>query len=219
MILAAGRGERMRPLTDHVPKPLLEVGGRALIEHQVAALARAGFSELVINLAWKGQLIRAHLGGGARWGVKIAYSDEGGSGLETGGGILRALPLLGDAPFLVVNADIYCDIDFASLHLADEDLAHLVLVDNPPHHAEGDFSLGNGRIVESGSGALTFSGIGVYRPALFRGCDAEAFPLAPVLRRAIAAGRVSGEHHRGVWEDIGTPERLAALDARLHANQ
>ncbi len=219
MILAAGRGERMRPLTDRTPKALLEVGGRALIEHQVVALARAGYRELVINLAWKGQAIRERLGGGAAWGVEITYSDEGPVGLETGGGILHALPLLGDGPFVVVNADIYCDFDYATLDLATADLAHLVLVDNPPHHRAGDFGLESGRVVARGARTVTFSGIGMYRAELFHGCERGAFGLAPLLRQATEAGRVSGELHRGEWEDVGTPERLAALDARLRAAQ
>jgi len=210
MILAAGRGERLRPLTDRLPKPLVAVGGRPLIEHHLHALARAGITEVVVNLAHLGAQIRARLGDGARFGLAIRYSDEGGRGLETGGGIHRALPLLGTEPFLVVNADVYTDYPFGALPLlAPGDLAHLVLVDNPPHHPQGDFHLdGAGRVHAEGAPRLTFAGIGVYRPELFRDCAPGAFPLAPLLRAAMAAGRVSGEHYRGRWVDVGTRERL-----------
>ncbi len=209
MILAAGRGERLRPITDRLPKPLVPVGGRPLIEHHLHALARAGFREVVVNLAHLGAQIRASLGDGARFGLVIRYSDEGGRGLETGGGIHRALPLLGDEPFLVVNADIYTDYPFAPPPLAEGDLAHLVLVDNPTHHPRGDFRLDeNGRVHAHGGPRLTFAGIGVYRPELFRRCQGGAFPLAPLLREAMAAGRVSGEHYCGRWVDVGTRERL-----------
>ncbi len=218
MILAAGRGERMRPLTDACPKPLLEVAGRALIEHQLARLREAGFTELVINTGHLGAMLPARLGDGARLGVTIAWSSEPPEALETGGGIHRALPLLGDAPFVLVNGDVWTDVDFARLHgvLADGDLAHLVLVDNPPQHPRGDFALdGAGRVAEGGASRLTYSGIAVLSPALFANCAPGRFPLAPLLRRAMAAARVSGEHHRGEWRDIGTPERLRELDAAL----
>lgn len=215
MILAAGRGERMRPLTDHRPKPLLEVGGRALIVWHIERLVRAGIVELVINHAHLGRMVEQALGDGSRWGAHIRYSAEGRA-LETGGGIFRALPLLGDAPFLVVNGDIWCDVDFARLGLAPGLLAHIVLVDNPPHHPDGDFCLrADGRVVDGGGACLTFSGVGVYHPDLFDGCTGGAFPLAPLLRDAMRTGRVSGEHHGGQWVDIGTPERLAALDQTL----
>jgi MurNAc alpha-1-phosphate uridylyltransferase len=214
MILAAGRGERMRPLTDHTPKPLLEAGGRPLIGHHLAALARAGVREVVVNHAHLGAQIEQALGDGAAYGLRIRYSPEEVA-LETGGGIFRALPLLGPDPFIVVNGDVWTDFDPARLRLADADLAHLVLVDNPAHHPAGDFVLAGDRVREDGGPRLTFSGVGVYRPALFDGCAPGRFPLAPLLRAAIAVGRVSGEHHRGRWVDVGTPERLAALDLQL----
>jgi MurNAc alpha-1-phosphate uridylyltransferase len=212
MILAAGRGERMRPLTDATPKALLRVGGQTLIEHHVHALARAGITELVINHAHLGAQIVQALGDGAAYGVHIQYSAETGAALETGGGIFRALPLLGAAPFVVVNADIWTDYEFRCLPQAIEGLAHLVMVDNPPQHPDGDFSLSEGRLAQRGPAMLTFSGIGVYRPDLFEGCAAGAFPLAPLLRRAMDAGRVTGEHYSGRWYDIGTPARLAAIN-------
>jgi MurNAc alpha-1-phosphate uridylyltransferase len=216
MILAAGRGERMRPLTDHTPKPLLSAGGHRLIEYHILALARAGITELVINHAHLGEQVEALLGDGGRYGVSIRYSPEGeGRALETGGGIFRALPLLGPEPFVVVNGDVYCDYPFERLPPSLDGLAHLVLVDNPEHHPEGDFALEGGRLSADGSPRLTFSGIGVYRPELFEGCEEGAFPLAPLLRGAMARGLVSGEHYRGMWMDIGTPQRLEQLDNML----
>jgi MurNAc alpha-1-phosphate uridylyltransferase len=222
MILAAGRGNRMRPLTDHTPKPLLAAGGRTLIEHQIVRLAAAGFTELVVNHAHLGEQIEAHLGDGARHGVSIRYSAEGhGKALETGGGIHKALPLLtdGDEPFLVTNGDIWCDFDYARLAqgapLADNDLATVVLVDNPGHNAGGDFALAQGRVMRHGQVRHTFAGIGVYHPGLFDGCEPGAFPLAPLLFQAMDAGRVGGLHHAGRWLDVGTPERLAQLDRML----
>lgn len=237
MLLAAGRGERMRPLTDRTPKPLLEAGGKPLIVWHIERLARAGITDLVINHAHLGAQIETALGNGGRYGVSIRYSDEG-TALETAGGIAYALPLLGDKPFVVINSDIYCDYDFAHLreHAAalqsSSDIAHLVLVDNPPHHPNGDFVLNVSRIDPHPSPAgvgeaggeglpakLTFSGIGIYKPALFadiaRGTKA---PLAPLLRAQIALGRVSGEHHRGLWMDVGTPERLAELDKLIRSS-
>lgn len=226
MILAAGRGNRMRPLTDHRPKPLLAAGGRTLIEHQILRLRAAGFTELVINHAHLGEQIEAHLGDGAAHHVSIHYSPEGAplghkGALETGGGIFRALPLLTDGaePFLVTNGDVWCDFDYARLAsgpaLADGDLARLVLVDNPDHNADGDFALTGDRVSRQGSARLTFAGIGVYHPDLFAGCEAVAFPLAPLLHRAMNAGRVGGLHHAGRWMDVGTPARLAELDRLL----
>ncbi len=206
MILAAGRGKRLRPLTDHTPKPLLCVGGKPLIVHQIERLVTAGISELVINHAYLGQQIVDALGDGQPWGARIRYSAEQ-TALETGGGIYRALPLLGNAPFLVVNADIWCDIDYATLTLPAGDWAHLVLVANPDHNPAGDFALHDGRVTED-SPRLTFSGIGVYHPQLFANCSPGAFPLAPLLRRAIQQQRVSGCHYRGQWMDIGTVERF-----------
>lgn len=215
MILAAGRGERMRPLTDTTPKPLLRAGGRCLIEHHLDKLARAGIREVVINLGHLGAQIAACLGDGAAYGLSIRYSEEGESLLDTGGGIQRALPLLGAEPFLVVNGDIYSDIAFENLSCRPAGLAHLVLVPNPVHHPSGDFALVGDRVLAEGAPRLTFSGVGIYRPEFFAGCTAGAFPLAPLLRRAMAAGQVSGERYDGLWCDVGTPERLTALAARL----
>jgi MurNAc alpha-1-phosphate uridylyltransferase len=212
MLLAAGRGERMRPLTDRTPKPLLRIGGQTLIERHVHALVQAGIHELVINHAHLGEQLLAALGDGAAYGAQIDWSAEPPGALETGGGIFRALPMLGDAPFAVVNADIWTDYDYRVLPAAPEGMAHLVLVDNPPHHPEGDFGLDGNRVRAGGAGRLTFSGIGVYRPQLFAGCTPGAFPLAPLLRAAMAEGRVSGEHYTGTWYDIGTPARLAELN-------
>jgi MurNAc alpha-1-phosphate uridylyltransferase len=214
MILAAGRGERMRPLTDHTPKPLLEAGGKPLIVHHIERLAAAGFREIVINHAHLGDQIEAALGDGACWGVHIRYSPEG-KALETGGGIFRALPLLGPAPFLVVNGDIWTDLDLSRLHLRDGLLAHLVLVENPTHHPKGDFALAQRVVLSQGEPRYTFSGIGIYRPDLFRDCQPGAFPLAPLLRRAMDLGLVSGELYSGHWSDVGTPARLQALDRML----
>ncbi|MBI5909016.1 MAG: nucleotidyltransferase family protein [Betaproteobacteria bacterium] len=217
MILAAGRGVRMRPLTDTTPKSLLAAGGKQLIVWQLEKLARAGFTEAVINHAHLGHLIETALGDGSRFGVSIRYSPER-EALETAGGIAFALPLLGAEPFLVINADIYCDYDVSKLRrlqLGDK-LAHLVLVDNPVQHPRGDFALKAGCVRESGKPMLTFSGIGVYTPRLFGGIPPGAkVALAPILRKAMAAERVSGEHYRGRWHDIGTAERLRALDKEL----
>ncbi len=215
MILAAGRGERMRPLTDATPKPLLRAGGKTLIEYHLAALARAGFRELVVNTGHLGARIEAALGDGAAYGVRIEYSREDGQILDTGGGIFNALPRLGEAPFLVVNGDVYTDYPFEQLPREPLGLAHLVLVPNPPQHARGDFALREGRVWGAGAELLTFSGIGVYRPRLFADCQAGVFPLAPLLRRVMAAGEVSGERYGGEWRDVGTPERLAELDRLL----
>lgn len=214
MILAAGRGERMKPLTDHTPKPLLTAGGRPLIEHTLLALAEAGFRDLVINIAHLGEQIERHLGVGDRFGVKIAYSREA-EALETGGGIYQALPLLGSEPFLIVNGDIAADFPFARLRDATPALVHLVLVPNPPHHARGDFLLRDGRVMEADTDRLTYSGIGVYRPELFAECRPGRFPLGPLLRRAMRNGQVSGELYEGFWMDIGTVERLRAFEAHL----
>ena len=212
MILAAGRGKRMRPLTDSMPKTLLKANGQALIVYHIEALRRAGLRELVINLGHLGEQIQNTLGDGRRFGVNIAYSQEPPAALETGGGILQALPLLGAEPFIAVNGDIWCDYAFQRLPNRLQGLAHLVLVDNPPHHSEGDFALNQGQLSETGEQRLTFSGISVLDPTLFAGCVAGRFPLAPLLRRAMAQGQVSGEYYRGMWSDIGTPERLKALD-------
>lgn len=216
MILAAGRGERMRPLTDDTPKPLLQAGGKPLIAWHLEALAAAGFTEVVINHAHLGAQIEQFVGDGGRFGLAVRYSVEGqGQALETGGGIFRALPLLGEAPFLVINGDIWCDYPYARLRELAVKEAHLVLVDNPPQHPLGDFLLRHGEVSEGDGERLTFSGIGVYHPALFAGCEGGAFALGPLLRRAMAHGTVSGEYYRGHWYDIGTPGRLAQLDAML----
>jgi MurNAc alpha-1-phosphate uridylyltransferase len=231
MLLAAGRGERMRPLTDHTPKPLLQAGGKPLIVWHIERLVRAGITDLVINHAHLGTQIEQTLGNGHQFGASIRYSDEG-TALETAGGIAFALPLLGEEPFAVVNGDIYCDFDFTHLlrraaALANSaDMAHLVLVNNPEHNLKGDFCLTDDRIVSTPqipnpkSQILTFSGIGLYKPQLFanivRGSKA---PLAPLLREQIALGHVSGEHHRGIWVDVGTPQRLDELDKQLRAKQ
>lgn len=216
MILAAGRGERMRPLTDHCPKPLLTVGGRALIDWHLERLAAAGIQRVVVNTAWLGAHIQTHLAHHAPDTLEVLISDEGQTGLETAGGIVKALPMLGKAPFLVVNGDIWCDVDLATLPSEPAGLAHLVLVDNPDHHPTGDFALQDDRVVSGdATSRLTFSGIGCYRPELFVGLSAEPAPLAPILHRAIERAQVTGQHHRGRWHDIGTPARLAALDAEL----
>ncbi|MBC3455217.1 N-acetylmuramate alpha-1-phosphate uridylyltransferase MurU [Pseudomonas mosselii] len=213
MILAAGKGERMRPLTLHTPKPLVPAAGKPLIEYHLEALARAGIREVVINHAWLGQQIEDHLGDGSRFGLRIRYSPEG-EPLETGGGIFKALPLLGDAPFLLVNGDVWTDYDFTGLNAPLQGLAHLVLVDNPGHHGRGDFRLADGQVSDGDDapGTLTFSGISVLDPVLFEGCQPGAFKLAPLLRKAMADGRVSGEHYRGHWIDVGTLERLADVE-------
>lgn len=216
MILAAGRGERMRPLTDHVPKPLLRVGPKSLIEYLIEALVMAEFTDLVINHAHLGSQIEQLLGDGKRYGVKIRYSPERGEGLETGGGIFQALPLLGEDPFLVVNGDIWTDYSFVRGRRAPEGLAHLILVDNPSHYPQGDFALLGERVMTEGMGKLTFSGIGIYRPELFFHCRPGRFPLAPLLREAIDKNLVTGEHYRGEWWDIGTPMRLRYLENQLN---
>lgn len=215
MILAAGRGERMRPLTDAKPKPLLQVAGKALIHYHLEALSRAGFREVVINHAHLGEMIEDDLGDGSRWGLRIHYSAEPSGALETGGGIFNALDLLGQGLFLVVNGDIWTDYDFSRAGCAEDMLAHMVMVDNPQHHRQGDFGLFGGLISETAGERLTFSGIGLYRPELFQGVTPGAFPLVPLLRRAMALQRVSGEHFAGAWTDVGTPERLQRLDRRL----
>jgi N-acetyl-alpha-D-muramate 1-phosphate uridylyltransferase len=213
MILAAGRGERMRPLTDRTPKPLLEVRGRPLIEYHLERLARAGIARVVINLAWLGSMIRDRLGDGGRYGVQIVYSEESPHALETAGGIFRALPHLGTGAFLVMNGDVFTDYPASLASLSEERDAHLVLVPNPPQHPEGDFGLKDGLALSSAPLRYTFSGIALYRPQFFANCVDGAFPLKPLLERSMAAGRCSAELYRGLWEDVGTPERLAALNA------
>lgn len=220
MILAAGKGERMRPLTLTTPKPLVRVAGVPLIEYHLRALAAAGFNEIVINHAWLGQQIEDHLGDGSRFGLSIQYSPEG-EPLETGGGIFRALSLLGDDAFLVVNGDIWTDYDFSVLHQPINGLAHLVLADNPAHHPNGDFTLIDGKVQDGEPDAqtLTYSGIAVLHPQLFDGCSDGAFKLAPLLRNVMAKGEVTGERLKGHWVDVGTYERLAEAEALIEASR
>ncbi len=228
LIFAAGRGERMRPLTAHTPKPLLEVAGKPLIVWHLERLAATGVSDVVINTAHLADRFAPALGDGQRWGLRLHLLHEGDEPLETGGGMLNALPLLGERPFLAINGDIWTDVDFAALPQEPHGRAHLVLVDNPPQHPRGDFALGqDGRLQRDGSPRLTFAGIGVYRPQLLDdwrrvigdapGAAAQPprFRLAPLLLAAIDRGELHGELHRGRWTDVGTPERLAALDAEL----
>ncbi|GAB6139332.1 nucleotidyltransferase family protein [Methylosoma difficile] len=219
MILAAGRGERMRPLTDHTPKPLLPVLGKPLIVYTLEQLAAAGFTDIVINYAHLGQQIEQQLGNGQQFGVSIAYSPET-EALETAGGIVNALPLLGNEPFLVVNGDIATDFPFANLHKQTVDLAHLVLINNPEHHPEGDFGLTeDGKLLATAAQKYTFSGIGLYHPDLFKDTPPGKSKLAPLLRQAMNNGQVSGQHFQGFWMDIGTPERLQDLADYYTANK
>lgn len=219
MILAAGRGERMRPLTDTQPKPLLEVGGKPLIQYHLEALARAGIKDIVINLAWQGELMRSALGSGERLGVQIRYSDEPAGALETGGGILAALPLLGPDPFLVISGDIWSEFPLDSCigRLARADVAHFVLVPNPDFHAQGDFGIESGRLLDRAP-RHTYANIGVLRPEFFAGRQPGRFALAPLMFEWIRQDRVSGELYRGRWHNLGTPAQLAQLDAELRAH-
>lgn len=216
MILAAGRGQRLRPLSDNLPKPLFPLAGKPLVVWHLERLAGAGVTEVVINVSWLGQKLMEHVGDGSRFGISVQYSDEGDSALETGGGIFRALPLLGDDHFLVVNGDVFTDFPISRLAPAREMLAHLVLVPNPPHNPGGDFALQGEQVVEQGE-RYTFSGLGTYHPDLFQECRPGKFPLAPLLRRAIAAGKVSGELWRGTWHDLGTVARWRAAERALQA--
>jgi MurNAc alpha-1-phosphate uridylyltransferase len=222
LILAAGRGERLRPLTDALPKPLLKAGGRTLVEMQVEALVRAGFTDLVVNHAYLGEMIVEALGDGSRFGASIRYSPESPA-LETGGGVVQALSLLPPGPFLLVSADIYTDFDYASLrpridHIAahpDDCLAHFVLVDNPPWHQKGDMGIANGRVIRDGP-KLTYGNISVFHPRMFQGIEAGShFRLFPWAYRFVEAGQVTGERFAGEWDNVGTPAHLAALDRRL----
>jgi MurNAc alpha-1-phosphate uridylyltransferase len=229
LIFAAGLGERMRPLTDATAKPLLPAGGKPLIVWHLEKLAALGLRDVVINTSWLAGQFPQTLGDGAQWGLRLHYSYEGVRPLETGGGMLHALPLLGDTPFLLVNGDIWTDYDFARLPREPEGLAHLVMVDRPPQATQGDFALdGDGRVRRDGEHRLTYAGLGVYRPQLLDGWRAHSedagadespprFRLAPILRAHMDAGQIRGEHHRGRWTDVGTPQRLAALDAELQA--
>lgn len=212
MILAAGRGERMRPLTDHTPKPLLPAAGRPLIEHTIRQLVASGFNDIVINHAHLGQQIEDVLGDGRRFGARLRYSPEGEQALETAGGIINALPLLDSEVFLVVNGDVATDFPYAELARVKVDLAHLILVDNPEHHPRGDFSLSDdGEVTENGRERFTFSGIGLYRPELFKETPSGIRKLGPLLRQAMSDRRVTGEKYSGFWMDVGTPERLQQL--------
>lgn len=216
MILAAGRGERLRPLTDTVPKPLLKVGSRCLIEHHLYGLAECGISDVVINIAWLGQLIKETLGNGDKYNVRINYSDEDEQALETAGGIINALPLLGDEPFMVINGDIWTDFDLSTLTSTNiKREAHLVLVDNPEHHPQGDFALNNGYLQNSGSPMYTYAGIGIYSREFFSGQLPEKNPLAPIIREKIKTKQVTGNIYHGRWTDVGTIERLQTLNDSL----
>ncbi len=217
IILSAGYGKRLRPLTDRMPKPLVPVGGKPLIVHHLEKLADAGFREIVINLGHLGSKIPEALGDGSAWGLNIAYSDEGPDPLETGGGITKALPLLGQETFLVVNGDVWCDLDFANIpeRLPENDDALLFLVPQPEWREKGDFSLQNNRVVESGSPDLLYAGIALYHPRILDGTKVEKFSIVPRLRQSIASGRVGGILHKGSWNDVGTPERLEALQSEF----
>lgn len=216
MILAAGRGERMRPLTDHTPKPLLEAAGKPLITYTINSLVAAGITDIVVNLAHLGEQIQSYLGDGSRFQANIQYSHEGATGLETAGGIKKALPLLGDRPFLVVNGDISSDYPLQQLLNTEVDLAHLVLVNNPAHHPEGDFSLSSQSLASTqGTPKYTYSGIGLYHPVFFATLDQGKSALAPLLKSAMQENRVTGELYQGFWMDIGTPERLDEVHTLL----
>jgi len=213
MILAAGLGERMRPLTDHTPKPLLEVAGKALIVYHIERLAAAGFYEIIINIAHLGFMIPEALGNGRKWGVNIRYSDEQEEGaLESLGGIVKALPLIGEETFLVVNGDVWCDYDFDVSFELNEKLAHLIVVDNPEHNLKGDFALNESKLAVAGASKLTFSGIGYYSPKLFKNQHYGRASVVPLLRQAMDLGKVSGEHFKSIWQDIGTPQRLKEIN-------
>lgn len=224
MILAAGRGERMRPLTDRTPKPLLTLGGKPMIQYHIEALAAAGMRDIVVNLAWLGSSIRGALGDGTRFGVRIRYSDEGEAALETGGGIFNALPLLagesGSDPFLVVSGDVWTEypLDTCANKIAPRDVAHFVVVPNPDFHTRGDFGLADGRLVDSGE-RYTYANIGVFRPEFFAGCQRGKFPVGPLMFDWIRKGRVSGELYRGGWHNVGTPEQLKLLDQEASAQR
>jgi MurNAc alpha-1-phosphate uridylyltransferase len=212
MLLAAGRGERLRPLTDTLPKCLVEVRGRSLLEHHLERLRDDGIATVVINLGWLGEQIVARVGSGSRYGLEVIYSQEGDNVLETGGGIHKALPLLGSHPFLVVNADIITDMPPPDVELAAGTLAHLVMVPTPAYRDHGDFNLCDGRVRNGDDAALTFSGVAIYRPEFFEGCAAGRFPLAPMLREAADAGQLTGTLYEGFWADVGTKARLDALN-------
>ena len=214
MILAAGRGERLRPVTDEMPKALVEVQGRSLLERHLDRMKDAGVDTVVINLGWLGEQIVSRVGGGEAHGVDVVYSQEGENILETGGGIHRALPLLGTEPFMVINADIITDMPLPPAGLDDGDLGHLVLVPTPPHKARGDFDLQGDRVADTAGATLTFSGVAIYRPEFFADCVAGRFPLAPMLKKAARAALLKGSLYKGSWADVGTPQRLSKLNRR-----
>jgi len=215
MILAAGRGERLRPLTDEIPKPLIEVGGRTLLERHLDSVRSAGIKTVVINLGWLGQMIVEYVGSGTRFGLEVVYSQEGDDVLETGGGIHKALPVLGSQPFLVVNADIYTDMPMPEMSLEDTCLGHLVMVPTPDYRERGDFNIDAGLIRNDANAIYTFSGVAIYRPEFFAGCEAGRFSIAPMLREAADSGQLSASLYEGLWADAGTPDRLEALRAIL----
>ncbi len=214
MILAAGRGVRLRPVTDTTPKALVEVGGTSLIEQQLARLARAGIDTVVINLGWLGEKIAQRVGSGGRFGVQVVYSPEYDNILDTGGGIFRAMPLLGIAPFWVLNADVFTDFELPVIELDPESLAHLVLVPTPAHKKNGDFALEHGKVRNIGAKNLTFSGMAIYRPEFFAESPGGRFSVVPLMHAAADRGRLEGSVYEGVWEDVGTPERLVALNSK-----
>ncbi len=217
IILSAGYGKRLRPLTDHTPKPLVSIGGKPLIVHHLEKLSKAGFREIVVNLGHLGQKIPDALGDGSDWDLKIAYSDEGPDPLETGGGITKALPLLGNETFLVVNGDVWCDLDFSTIpkSLPETDDALLFLVPRPSWREKGDFSLEKGRVIESATPDLLYAGIALYHPRILEGAVVEKFSIVPRLRKCIASERVGGLLHSGRWDDVGTPERLQSLQSEF----
>jgi len=212
MILAAGRGERLRPLTDTVPKSLVEVQGKSLLERHLENVRRSGIEDVVINLGWFGEQIVDRVGAGSMYGLNVSYSNEHDDILETGGGIHKALPLLGDKPFLVVNADVYTDMPIPDVSLSRRDMGHLVMVPSPPYRDGGDFDVEDGRIRNGESQKLTFSGVAVYRPEFFTGCEAGRFSIVPMLREAADEDLLQGSIYAGMWADVGTPERLADID-------
>jgi N-acetyl-alpha-D-muramate 1-phosphate uridylyltransferase len=215
MILAAGKGERMMPLTQDTPKPLLIAGNKTLIQYQVEALVLAGVDEIIINTGPLGKKIQDSLGDGTKFRVAIQYSHEGDEPCGTGGGVAKALPFLGESPFILVNGDIWTEYDYSMLKLGEGEIAHIVMVDNPDHNPDGDFALHNARVIKQGSPMLTFSGIGIFRPGFFANTEKQMVSYIPALRQMIGQGRVSGEYYGGPWFDIGTPQRLTMIKARL----
>lgn len=218
MILAAGRGERLRPVTDVIPKALVEVRGQSLLERHLVNIQRAGIRNVVINLGWLGAQIQDRVGDGRAFGLDVRYSDEGENVLETGGGIYRALPLLGDQPFLVVNADVFTDMPVPDIALRDESVGHLVLVDTPDYRHQGDFDLDDGKVKSGQRPALTYSGIALYRPEFFSNCKPGRFSIVPMLQEAAEKGQLQGSYYEGIWADVGTPERLKTInEGKRHA--